>query len=215
LDAVIWDYDGTLAETRCADEGGVRTIIMREPAAIAGAEIFWASEGQPILQRLELAWPGRGEEFLPLFDEPATPRIFRGVTRTVRELHHRGLGLAIVSSRQRSALEWGLRITGLRPLFAEVVGLDDVHEPKPSPEGLFLALDTLRVAPGRAVYVGDSALDMEAAHRAGMTAWRATWAYRNAGTDGALQVRTPHQVLDRLDEEPPVLDHRDGDLRTA
>ena len=201
---MIWDYDGTLVETRFADEEAVSRIVAREPTIAAGAEAFRATEGWPILDRLELAWPGRGLEFLPLFNEPHPPRIFRGVGRTVLQLHARGFGLAVVSSRRSANVEWGLGVTGIRHLFSRVIGLDDVHEPKPDPEGLELALGALRVQPSRAVYIGDSELDLEAGHRAGMTAWRATWAGPRIGGNTPLLVRTPHQVLDRLDHTQPA-----------
>ena len=209
FDAVIWDYDGTLVETRFADELAVRRIVAREPATEGGSEVFWATEGQPILQRIELAWPGRGLELLPIFEEPCAPRVFPGIARTVRALHRRGFGLAVVSSRQRSTLEWGLETTGLRELFTRVIGLDDVHEAKPSPEGLQMALEALAVPSARAVYVGDSELDIEAGHRAGMVAWRATWAVPALSPTGAPEVRTPLQVLERLDglaDEQPAAD---------
>jgi HAD superfamily hydrolase (TIGR01509 family) len=201
VDAVVWDYDGTLVATRFADEAAVAELIRRDPAATAGAEVFWATEGQPIIQRLELAWPGRAADVLPLFDQRVRPHLHRGVTHVLDELRRRGVPMAVVSSRRREPLEWGLAASGLRPYFSAVVGLEDVATPKPDPEGLLKATRRLRVAPSRAVYVGDSEVDVEAGHRAGMTAWRAAWAAppeRGAPRAPFLLLR-PADVLDRLD----------------
>ena len=176
VESVIWDYDGTLVATRFADEAAVAELIRRDPGAAAGAEVFWATEGQPIIQRLELAWPGRAAEVMSLFDQPVRPRRHRGVVPALQALRTRGIPLAVVSSRRREPLDWGLRAAGLRRMFDVVVGLEDVRTPKPDPEGLLLALRRLGVTPSRAVYVGDSEVDVEAGHRAGMTAWRAAWA---------------------------------------
>ena len=47
-----------------------------------------------------------------------------------------------------------------------VVTGEDVAERKPSPEGILQALDKLRVAPQRAVYVGDTPIDQQTARAA-------------------------------------------------
>jgi HAD superfamily hydrolase (TIGR01509 family) len=202
IDAVVWDYDGTLVATRFADEAAVAELIRRDPAAAAGAEVFWATEGQPIIQRLELAWPGRSAQVLPLFDQRVRPHLHRGVTAVLDALRARGLPMAVVSSRRRGPLEWGLRAAGLRPYFDAVIGLEDVARPKPDPEGLLLAARGLGVLPSRAVYVGDSDVDVEAGHEAGMTAWRAAWAAPPpAGTQPTpFLLLHPREVLQRLDE---------------
>jgi phosphoglycolate phosphatase len=49
-----------------------------------------------------------------------------------------------------------------------VVGRDSVPARKPDPEPLLAALDALDVPPNRALFVGDSASDAEAAERAGV-----------------------------------------------
>ena len=201
LDTVVWDYDGTLVATRFADEAAVADLIKCDPAAAAGAEVFWATEGQPIIQRLELAWPGRAAEILPLFDQRVRPRLHRGVRPVLAALERRGTPMAVVSSRRHEPLEWGLRASGLLPYFGAVVGLEDVSQPKPDPEGLLLALRRIGSSPSRAVYVGDSEVDVEAGHRAGMTAWRATWAAPPpAGTSVApFMLLQPREVIERLD----------------
>jgi len=202
IEAVIWDYDGTLVETRFADEAAVAELLRQDPSAAAGAEVFWATEGQPIIQRLELAWPGRAGEVLPLFDQRVRPRRHRGVGPTLDALRRRGMPMAVVSSRRRGPLEWGLRAAGLRRYFAVVAGLEDVSRPKPDPEGLLLAARRLGVAPSGCVYVGDSEVDVEAAHRAGMTAWRAAWAAPppRQARGAPFLLRRPADLLERLDD---------------
>jgi len=202
IQAVIWDYDGTLVETRFADEAAVAELLRQDPAAAAGAEVFWATEGQPIIQRLELAWPGRGREVLPLFDQRVRPRRHRGVGPVLAQLRARGMPMAVVSSRRREPLEWGLRASGLRPFFDSVIGLEDVSAPKPDPEGLLLAARWLGAPPSGSVYVGDSEVDVEAGHHAGMTAWRAAWAApppRSTPRTPFLLLH-PTEVVERLDD---------------
>jgi FMN phosphatase YigB (HAD superfamily) len=151
VDAVVFDFDGTLVATRSADQATVAALIATDPSAATGAEVFWEHEGEPIDTRVELAWPGRGDEVLPLFERQVGPRPCPGVSRLLERLSQTGLPLAVVSSRRRAALEAGLGAAGLRHHFGVIVGLEDVREPKPSPEGLLRALGKLGVQAGRAV----------------------------------------------------------------
>jgi pyrophosphatase PpaX len=201
FDAVIWDYDGTLVDSRGADEAAVAELVGRDPANAAGAELFWAAEGRPIIERLELAWPGRVHEVLPLFDRRISPTTFRGIPRVLTELGRRRLHLAVVSSRRLEPLEWGLQVCGLRPHFETVVGLDCVSEPKPYPEGLLLAARRMGVRTSRAIYIGDRDVDVDAGRHAGMTVWRATWALPEApgATASARELASPADVLAHLD----------------
>lgn len=209
--AVVWDYDGTLVDSRAADEAAVAELVARDPSAASGVGTFWALEGRPIVERLEAAWPGRSQELLPLFDRRIVPRVLPGVEPVVAELRRRGVRLAVVSSRRVAPLRWGLRACGLGTYFDVVVGLEDVNAPKPDPEGLLLACRRLGIPPPAAVYVGDSEVDVEAGRRAGMVTFRALWA-RQPRDDGAGDPPEPETVvLRRPDELLQRLDGRLGD----
>ena len=199
FDAVVWDYDGTLVDTRAADEAAVAELIRQDPAAAAGAEVFWATEGQPILRRLELAWPERAATILELFDQPFPPAVFDGILDVLDGLESRGLRMAVVSSRRVEPLERGLADCGLRDYFGAVVGLETVRAPKPDPAGLHLALRAVGVRPARSVYVGDRDVDVEAGRRAGVTTWRATWALAGfSDAPSPVEVADPREVLARV-----------------
>jgi phosphoglycolate phosphatase-like HAD superfamily hydrolase len=208
VDAVVFDYDGTLVASRLADEAAVAELIEANPAAAAGADVFWHHEGKPIVTRIELAWPGSVAEILPLFECQTPPRRFPGITRLLEELDRAGLLMAVVSSRRRAALVQSLEATGLRSHFPVVVGLDDVSQPKPSPEGLLLALRRLGVEASRTVFVGDNELDVEAGHRAGITVWKAVWGLpplhpAPGSSNGTVLLRRPGEVGERLETLPP------------
>ncbi len=73
-----------------------------------------------------------------------------------------------MSTKFRYRIEAILTRDGLLEAFACIVGGEDVSQHKPHPEGLRLALARLEVAAERALYVGDSAVDAEAARCAGV-----------------------------------------------
>ena len=189
--------------SRFVDEAAVAALVASDPAAAAGVETFWRHEGEPLVSRIELAWPGRSSEILPLFERPEAPRLFPEIAPLLNNLDRKGLLLAVVSSRRLAALQSGLDATGLRSHFPVVIGLEDVTTPKPSPEGLILALERLGVPPAQAVFVGDSDHDVEAGRRAGVTVWRAVWGLpagdrAPAHPDGTLLLRRPEEIGERL-----------------
>lgn len=200
FDAVVWDYDGTLVDTRAADEAAVAALVTHEPALAGGVPRFWETEGRPITERLELAWPGRGHDLVARFDEGDLPGVFPGVRRVLSALRRRGLGLAVVSSRRCEPLRRGLLVTRLHDCFAAIIGLESVTVCKPDPEGLHLALSALGVSPARAVYVGDRDSDLEAAGRAGMSGWQATWGHpMPPHVRWPVHVHRPADVVARVD----------------
>lgn len=87
--------------------------------------------------------------------------ILDGVLDAVAALRARGLELAVVGNWDVSLPE---RLSELRLRFRVVIPA----AAKPDPAGLLTALERLGVPPGRALHVGDSASDAEAAGAAGM-----------------------------------------------
>jgi len=71
--------------------------------------------------------------------------------------------------------------------FAVFVGDEDVSEPKPSPEGLRIAIQRLGIQPEHAVYVGDSVNDALAARDAGLRFVAALWAKSRDELPGFLE----------------------------
>jgi HAD superfamily hydrolase (TIGR01549 family) len=96
-----------------------------------------------------------------------TPILFPGVGEALRRLgEHYPLG--IVTSGSRSRVERDLASNGIEAIFEVVITGDDVHSPKPAPEGLELALKALGIAKELAVYIGDTQIDLETAQNAGV-----------------------------------------------
>ena len=84
---------------------------------------------------------------------------------------------------------------GLADSFDMVVRACDVVNPKPHPEPLQRILDAFGLAPGEAVYVGDSRLDELAASAAGVP----FIAYRNPGLRALRHIRHLSEMEARFD----------------
>jgi phosphoglycolate phosphatase-like HAD superfamily hydrolase len=58
--------------------------------------------------------------------------------------------------------------TSINIFFKTIITGDDIQSPKPSPEGLEVALRNLDKQAGEAIYIGDSTADYEMAKAAGV-----------------------------------------------
>lgn len=76
--------------------------------------------------------------------------------------------LGIVSTRSREAAQAFLAQHHLTDLFSLIVTREDTQRLKPHPEPLLYAAQRLRLDPKACIMVGDTPVDIYAAHRAGM-----------------------------------------------
>jgi HAD superfamily hydrolase (TIGR01509 family) len=103
------------------------------------------------------------EEFAPAYVGCLRFRVIEGVEPALRSLRARGLPLAVVGNWDFS-LHDRLDELGLSHFFSLVLPAAR----KPDPGRLLEALEHLRVAPERALHIGDEHADEEAARLAGM-----------------------------------------------
>lgn len=114
-----------------------------------------------------------------------------GAEAMLRDLHRRGIHLAVVSNKTGRFLRAEADALGWAPLFGRLVGATDAPVDKPAVEPVRLALSTADIAPGPDVwFVGDADVDMECAHRAGCV---------------PILVGSTPQVGAGLDRFPPLL----------
>lgn len=176
VDAVIFDCDGVLFESRRANLAYYNTILRhfdhplvraedREKAHLchtaASPRVFEALLGaERVTEALEFASKVDYRSFIPCMEpEP-------GMTAALASLADR-MPLAVATNRGTSMTEI-LRHFGLSHYFATVVTSRDVPRPKPHPDMLLLAAGQLGMTPAQVLFVGDSELDREAARGAGM-----------------------------------------------
>lgn len=82
--------------------------------------------------------------------------------KTLKSLTKAGIAIAAVTSRFSDQLKATLEFAGVDKYFKAVVTPLDVKNPKPDPESIFKALETLGIKPNKAVFIGDSPADIEA-----------------------------------------------------
>jgi HAD superfamily hydrolase (TIGR01509 family) len=96
-------------------------------------------------------------------------RIDADVVRFVREVRQSGISsVALLSNSPSPFLRGILRAHALDHLFDDIIVSSEVGVAKPAPQIYSLALERLRVAPPKAVFVDDNPVNVQAAREIGM-----------------------------------------------
>lgn len=203
---VLFDLDGTLADTIdlivASYEHALRDVL---GASVPREEIrTWI--GRPLHATVIDAFP---DQALRVEDVVASYREWNlayhdemikqvpGMTNLVADLVTAGASLAVVTSKISSTAALGLSAVGLDEQIRLVVGQDQTHRHKPHPDPLLYAARVLGVHPGDCVYVGDAAVDLQAAHAAGMASIGVCW---GAGERAELEQEQPVAVVGDVGE---------------
>ena len=199
--AVLFDWDGTLADTA---EASFRCYVRTfEAFAIPFDRDTYARTYSPnwylTFRALGLAeehWPSADARWLAHFAEERV-RLIEGARDVLEALSARGVATGIVTSGGRERVSRELEEHGLAPHIHACIYGCDVAQKKPHPEGLVRCLESLGVEPGDAAYVGDSPEDIEMARAAGVRSVAIPGAYPNRE---ALLAAKPDVILRSLVE---------------
>ena len=175
LKAVIFDFDGTLAETNI-DFGKMRQRIY-ELVREWGLWEDGMGEGRYVLEVIEAAKgklsPERAEAFGRAAERvlievemesvgPAAP--YEGVPEALQMLLDHGYRIGIVTRNARECIDHFL---ARHPLPHEVcLTREEVELVKPDPQHLLAALEQMGLQPGDVIMVGDHRSDIECARAA-------------------------------------------------
>jgi phosphoglycolate phosphatase len=96
--------------------------------------------------------------------------LIEGAREALLRVRAAGVRAGLVTSGDRVRVSRELADLGMAALFEVLVCAEDTIQRKPHPEALLLALERMRVAPGQAVYIGDSPEDVQMAKAAGLRA---------------------------------------------
>lgn len=122
-------------------------------------------------------------------------RLYPQVRETLAALRAQGTRLAIVTNKEARYTERVLGAHGLGAAFDRVVCGDTLATRKPDPAGVMACLREFGVAPGRALFVGDSSIDAATARRAGVPVWLLPYGYNMGHT---VESAEPDRVIDDL-----------------
>jgi len=175
--AIIFDWDNTLVDTwETIHAALVQTLdAMGHPAwTLAETKIRVARSLKNSFPALfGDRWDEARQHYLDAYAAIHLERLaaLPGAAAMLKALHGSGYYLAVVSNKTGKSLRIEAEHIGWARYFRRLVGAGDAQADKPDPACIRLALNGSGIAPDRAVwFVGDTALDMESAHQAGLMA---------------------------------------------
>jgi len=184
IKAIIWDYDGTLVDTRHKNLNVTRSIV--ESLIETDADAFTALqslENYHLANRRRSNWrelyrselnfsesqiDAAGEMWTAYqLKDDTEVTFFEGIEEVIAELTQFPHG--IVSQNSKSSIKKLLEKNHLLPYFKHIVGYEEVdfQKQKPEPDGLLSCIEKLSSSDsGLVCYIGDHETDAQCAHRA-------------------------------------------------
>jgi phosphoglycolate phosphatase len=211
IQALLFDLDGTLIESTADLVASGNWLRGREGMAQLGDAVIagYVGDGVEALVRRLLERPEgeiqeRVEAFMLHYREHCLDRtcLYPGVAATLEVLQARGYSLAVVTNKPERVSRRILGGLGVEKRFASLVGGNTCAHKKPHPEPLLKACSDMGADPARAVVVGDSRVDIEAGHNAGMPA---VGLLGGIGDEALLKAAGPDVIIERLERLTEIL----------
>ena len=204
--AIIFDFDGTLADTQRGIVATAQEVLRRMGREAADERALAATIGLPLRENFTRGAGLSDEEadravaiYREIFETFAIPAItlFPGVEEVLATLAARGVPMAVASSRGQHSLEGLMHHLGLDryiPL-SFVFGVETAARPKPAPDILYVILGKLGAKPEETLVVCDTTFDIEMGRAAGC--YTCGVSYGNQSAD-QLAGASPNYLLDDL-----------------
>ncbi len=210
--AVGFDLDGTLIDTIPDLATAINAMLERlgrSPLTPARIRTLVGDGAESLVERALASSRAAGtpepalREALRLFKAAYSGQLYRDsrlypeVTATLTALRAAGLALCCVTNKDDALAQPVMEAAGLTAHFAFTIGTRIREDRKPGPAMLLRACERLGVQPAQLLYVGDSRIDMEAAHAAGAAGIAVSYGYDERVHEGA---GSPAALIDSLGE---------------
>lgn len=187
--AVIFDLDGTLLNTlgdlHAAVNHALRSFSFPERSIDEVRNFI----GNGVVKLMERSTPENTDKktnsdcldifrayYLMHMQDMTAP--YEGVCELIETLREKGIKTAVVSNKLHQAV-YELCLDFFPGLIDEAIGVSNECERKPSPVNVYKALEKLGVSADECIYIGDSEIDVQTAHNAGIKCIGVTWGYRD------------------------------------
>ena len=203
LKGIIFDFDGTLAETNTLILKAMEKTFVALFGACDDEQQLLDCIGPPLIETARRLFPENPELFFETYRKyqfelhDGLVTAYPGVMEMLDKLYEMDLKLAIVTSKKRDTFLKGLHKLEMEKYFYATVAEDDVTRHKPNPESMNLVLSQLGLRADECIMVGDNYHDILAAHAVGMKSVAVGWAIK--GLD-FLMGYDPDFIMDEADD---------------
>ncbi len=213
IDTIIFDLDGTLLNTLDDLTDSVNYVMEQyglPKHTIAEIRGYVGNGAAKLIERAVPDGAGNPEyaKMLEMFrehyalhcEDKAAP--YEGVIELLASLKESGYQLAIVSNKPDRAVKQLYRRYFMEYVH-EAIGESDEVKKKPAPDMVYRALASLSADASRAVYVGDSEVDLQTAMNVPMPCISVTWGFRTK--DQLLDAGAVEEKMIKNPQDLPLL----------
>ena len=207
---IVYDLDGTLADTAGDLMGALNFVLQREglaPLPVENARSMLGAGGRALIER---GFAASGRELSPetlevLFGDflahynvhiAVHTRLYPGVLEALDAFAAAGWRQAICTNKMEASAKMLIERLGVADRFAFICGQDTFGVGKPDPKPLVGTVEAAGGAVGRAIMIGDSATDIKTARAAGLPVICVDFGY----TDVPVTELGPDRVISHFDE---------------
>jgi phosphoglycolate phosphatase len=195
-DLILFDLDGTLIETAPEIADAVNDTLKQFnlPPVSQQQVNDWIGHGTRELLIQALAFTGhttadtvRHSDSFKLIEHEfgkhyqarcgTRSHLYPQVRETLHALRAQGVKLVVMTNKEGRYTQVVLDAHQMMPLFDRVISGDTLPVKKPNPAGIDDCLQRFGVARERALFVGDSSIDVATARNAGIAVWALPYGY--------------------------------------
>lgn len=174
----LFDFDYTLANAEMGIVKCFKLLMQQEGYFISPDDEIKKTIGLPMIEAIRVLFKEDDDKLLhelkdkytEFADIHMTPNtvLYPQTIPALRRIKESGAKTAIISSKTRRRIMQTLTRDNIADLVEFVIGSEDVKTHKPSPEGMFMAIERFGADKKDVLYIGDNVIDGEAAQNAGV-----------------------------------------------
>lgn len=211
-EAVIFDLDGTLLNTLEDLKDSVNYALNKYSMPERSLEEIRHFVGNGVEKLIERAVPEGTEvlirervftafkEYYALHCNDKTG-LYPGISKLLSELKERNFQMAIVSNKLQEGVD-ALHEQYFKEYLNVAIGAREGIRKKPAPDTVFEALRILEISKEKAVYIGDSEVDIATAANSGMDCITVAWGFRTRqeqeDAGAAIFAEKPEEIIPLL-----------------
>lgn len=204
---LVFDLDGTLIDSKLDLANAVNATRMHMALEPLPNELIYSyvGNGAPVLIRRVLGSSATEEEvqnalqfFISYYHEHRLDHtsLYDGVRESLDWFLGRGVRLAVLTNKPVRISTAILEGLGVGSHFFRIYGGNSFDQKKPHPIGVQRLLEETGIHPGRALMVGDSAVDVRTARNAGIPVCGVTYGFQPE----SFENDPPDFLVDRMEQ---------------
>jgi phosphoglycolate phosphatase len=191
--AVIFDLDGTLADTLADIADSMNNVLLRNGFPTHYQDSYRTFVGNGLYNLVVRTLPDNVKEEVDIvtscyhqmlveYDQNCMNKtcLYDGIAQLLDDLSHQKIKLVVLSNKADKLTQKICSKLLNNWTFDMILGESGRFPKKPDPASSLFICDTLAVSPCQVCYVGDSDVDMQTAAAAGFYAVGAGWGFRTA-----------------------------------